>query len=300
MKRYITSAYNKFLCPESGKRINNRQRGKKQMDNKELYQLLGMPEVVKERLLFYENSRIISISDNLFNRLMHRNEWDEAVKDLQELLGEDPDGIKILWELLNLACIYTYPKYLECNISEDIFVDTMKFCTRFLNEHFSYFGSYKFVWAWWFPRQISFNEFRIGALEYEFVDGENREIAIHIPSDADMSIESVLKSMEDFYLFRQTYFPQWDNIQLTCDSWMLMPQLSELLGDGSNIVTFQKLFKIDSIDYDATWYMGWIYPGFELINDSLPEGTTLQRRLKNYLLEGKKFGIAKGHLIYKS
>ncbi len=36
MKRYITSAYNKFLCPESGKRINNRQRGKKQMDNKEL------------------------------------------------------------------------------------------------------------------------------------------------------------------------------------------------------------------------------------------------------------------------
>lgn len=266
------------------------------MDSNEMYELLEIPEVVRVCLRNYGNNRTMTVSDELFGRLIHRNEWDEAVKELQGLLGEDPDGIKVLWELLNLACKFTYPEYLKCNISEDIFVDTMKFCTRFLIEYYTNFNSYKFVWAWWFPRQISLSEFRIGALEYEFIDGENSEIAIHIPSDADLSKKSVKKSMKDFEVFRKTYFPKWENVQMTCDSWMMMPQLIELLGVNSNIVAFQSLFEIDSIDYDATWYMGWIYPGHELVNDSLPEGTTLQRRLKKYLLEGNKFGIAKGHL----
>ncbi|MCM1257748.1 MAG: hypothetical protein NC307_07825 [Roseburia sp.] len=47
---------------------------------------------------------------------------------------------------------------------------------------------------------------------------------------------------------------------------------------------------------EATWYMGWIYPGYEVVDDKLPEKTLLQRKLKKYLLEGKKFGIAKGHV----
>ena len=46
----------------------------------------------------------------------------------------------------------------------------------------------------------------------------------------------------------------------------------------------------------ATWYMGWIFPGYEKIDEHLPEKTLLQRELKKYLLEGNTFGIAKGHL----
>ena len=45
-----------------------------------------------------------------------------------------------------------------------------------------------------------------------------------------------------------------------------------------------------------TWYMGWIFPGIEKVDERLPERTTLQRKMKKYLLDGKKFGIAKGHL----
>ncbi len=50
------------------------------------------------------------------------------------------------------------------------------------------------------------------------------------------------------------------------------------------------------IDREAVWYMGWIYPGYDVVDDKLPEKTLLQRELKKYLLEGKKFGIAKGHM----
>ena len=83
---------------------------------------------------------------------------------------------------------------------------------------------------------------------------------------------------------------------MTCETWMLMPELKELLGDDSNIVLFQNLFETDYIDYEATWYMDWIFPGVNKIDGELRDGTALQRNLKKYLLEGRKFGIAKGHL----
>ena len=37
-----------------------------------------------------------------------------------------------------------------------------------------------------------------------------------------------------------------------------------------------------------------IWGGYEIINNELPENTTLQKELKRYLLDGNKFGLAKG------
>ncbi len=133
-------------------------------------------------------------------------------------------------------------------------------------------------------------------MEYEFIDKDNREIAIHIPSDADLRKESVASSIKAFNIFRNKYYPEWKDISMTCETWMLMPELKELLGDDSNIVLFQNLFETDYIDYEATWYMDWIFPGVNKIDGELRDGTALQRNLKKYLLEGRKFGIAKGHL----
>ena len=137
----------------------------------------------------------------------------------------------------------------------------MKICSRFLNDHFKTFRKYQFSWAWWLPREISLNEFRIGALEYEFVDGEDREIAVHIPSDADFSEASVDHSIRAFREFANKYFPEWNNVKIVCDTWMLMPELKEMLGENSNIISFQERFEIDTIDREATWYMGWLFPG---------------------------------------
>lgn len=266
------------------------------MTQLELFGLLEIPNEVRLELIDYGNKRNTEIPKSIINKILQRREWDRGIKELQEILDDDSDGIKILWELLNIIGNYSYEEYVKREISENIFVATMRFCTRFLNEHYQTFHTYKFVWAWWFPRQISLNEFRIGALEYEFVSGEDNEIAVHIPSDANLQKASVLQSLNEFLEFRKLYFSEWENVKLTCDSWMLMPELKELLGEDSNIVTFQNLFEIDTLNYDATWYMGWIFPGYENVNESLPERTTLQRRMKRHLLDGKRFGIAKGHL----
>lgn len=268
----------------------------KKLDHKHLYELLELPQEVRTLLDEYGAERTQEIPEEIYRALFVREEWEEGVKALQSYLGDDPDGIKILWEQLNILCQYTYGEYVKRGISEDIFVATMKFCTRFLYEHYAVWGTFKYVWAWWFPRQMAVWEFRLGALEYELIDGNEREVAVHIPSDADMSVDSVQASLSAFYSFRETYYPDWRDVKLTCDTWMLMPELQEFLGADSRLVAFQKLFQIDTIDREAVWYMGWIYPGYDVADDRLPEKTLLQRELKKYLLEGKKFGIAKGHI----
>ena len=155
-----------------------------------------------------------------------------------------------------MVCQYTYGEYVSREISEDIFIATMKFCTRFLYEHDNIWGTFKYVWAWWFPRQIMVQEFRVGALEYEFIDGREREVAVHIPSDADMSRDSIQASLAAFYQFRETYYPEWKDVKLTCDTWMLMPEHQAFLGESSRIVGFQKMFEIEQINREETWYMG--------------------------------------------
>lgn len=266
------------------------------MNNKELYRMLELPEEVVNQLNGYEQTRRMQLSEELQNKIVSRSTWEEGIQELKALLDEDSNGIKILWELLHMVCNYSYEQYQIRQIPDEIFVATMKFIPRFLNEHYCIYGDYQFRQAWWFPRQLSVIEFRIGALEYEFVDGVTKEIAVHIPSDADFSKDAVLDSMREFAGFRNKYFPEWKNIPLTCDTWMLAPALEELLDKNSNILSFKNMFEIDETDEDATWFMDWIFPGYETIDEKLPEKTSLQRKAKRYLLSGKKIGVAKGHL----
>lgn len=266
------------------------------LEHSALYEILELPQEVVDSLNAYEAERMTELPDDLYRKLFVREQWEEGVKELQSYLGDDPMGMKILWEQLHIVCQYTYGEYVKRGFSEDIFVATMKFCTRFLYEHHATWGTFKYVWAWWFPRQMTVQEFRIGALEYELVDGQEREIAVHIPSDADMKPDSIQASLSAFNTFRETCFADWKDVKLTCDSWMLVPELRELLGESSRIVAFQRLFEIDQIDREATWFLGWIYPGHDIVDENLPEKTSLQRQLKKYLLAGNKFGIAKGHL----
>ena len=140
------------------------------MNHNDLYQILELPADVVEQLNKYETERTFRLPTELQKRLLSRTDWDEAVKELQGLLEEDTHGFKLLYEMLDLVCTYSYPKYKEIGISDEIFVATMKFITRFLEWHKTYHGEYKFIQGPWFPREMSCIEFRVGALEYEFID----------------------------------------------------------------------------------------------------------------------------------
>ncbi len=265
------------------------------MELTKLYQLLELPKVIIIELKEYENNRKINITSDLKKHLLNRELWKEGVKTLQELIGDDYKGIKILWEMLNLAC-ESYIEYEKKKIPIEIYIETMKFCTRFIKDYKRVYGEYKFVWAWWFPRQLSLQEFRIGCLEYEFIESDKKIISIHIPSDAILKEKKILKSLNDFINFRETFFPTWINTKIYCNSWLLSPVLKELLDKNSNIINFQKFFVIESVDYEKLSALKWVFPGHTEISDNLPENTSLQRKMKKYLLSGKNIGCAKGYL----
>lgn len=131
------------------------------MDNSRLYELLDIPDKVVVLLNEYGENRNKTLPDAIYGKLLVRSEWDRGVKELQAMLENDTEGIHILWEQLNIVSRHTYGEYVRRGISMDIFAATMKFCTRFLREHYVQFGVYKYVWAWWFPRQMSLQEFRM-------------------------------------------------------------------------------------------------------------------------------------------
>ena len=91
------------------------------MELEKLYCLLELPAIVITELNQYENNRKISIDIELKKRLLTRDLWKEGIETLQELIGDDSNGIKLLWELLNLAC-ESYKEYEKKNIPIDIYV----------------------------------------------------------------------------------------------------------------------------------------------------------------------------------
>ena len=264
----------------------------------ELCRLIELPQGVMVQLQECESERKDDIPSDIKEKLFKRETWDKGIEELKTFLGEDPYSMKILWEQLHLTCTYAYEEYIRRCIPLSVFADSFGFVTRFVTSTKDINGKYSYHWAWWLQRQITLQEFRIGSLEYEFVEeGGQRRIEIHIPSDADMKLESLCRSVMDFVEFQKKYFTEWKGVQMVTDTWMIMPELEDFLPADSKILGFKGLFDIDSVDYGQTWYMGWIFPGYEEVNENLPEKTTLQRRLKEHLLSGKKFGIAYGHLV---
>ena len=92
------------------------------MEITELFRLLEIPSEVEKQLIDYGRSRNAPIPNTVINKILKRDEWDAGIKELQALLGDDPDGFKILWELLNMISIYSHGAYVKRNISNDIFL----------------------------------------------------------------------------------------------------------------------------------------------------------------------------------
>jgi hypothetical protein len=254
------------------------------------------PEIIEKVLACHENFKYETVRPFL-DKIYNRQTWEEGVKSLEKSFGEDPSGIKMLTCMLFCA-LHTHEIYEEKEIPDEIFIATMKFFSRFTDEHFSTYGTYSFVWGWWVPRQISANEFRIGELEYETVDENGKKsIHIHIPADAVMKQCKLRESYLDARKFFAKYYTQYADADMFCGSWLLSPALKEVLPEDSNILRFQQSFDVDHVDYESNGFLRWVYKREDIPWEQLPEDTTLQRRMKAYILNSGKIGWANGKLV---
>ena len=75
---------------------------------------------------------------------------------------------------------------------------------------------------------------------------------------------------------------------------MLSPLLNELLEANSNILYFKQLFELQSADTESMAVLDWVFPGETVTLQDLPETTSLQKKMKLFLLNGGKIGWVKG------
>lgn len=225
---------------------------------------------------------------------------DEVKRKLLELEKEsfapDENGFKTLLGMLQEAS-YAYEKYKQLGISDEIFVDTMKCFTRFVEEHKVSYGYYGFDRGFWTGRQLSLLLFRIGELEFEkcIKDGKCM-VDMHIPSDALLTRENCLDSIQKSKAFFEKYDKRFVDVPYTCESWLLSPVLKELLPENARIIQFQNMFQIDHVDKEDQSFMEWVFKRNDIPVEDLPESTSLQRKIKSHLQQGGWIGEAKGIL----
>ena len=250
------------------------------MELLELCKRIGMPEDVTARVCAFP-----AVSDDILALLRTPGRWEEGRAALSGALADDPDGLGTLAGHLQCA-LKTYEIYRERGISPEVFVETMKCFTRFVMEHTESFGHYGFDRDFWTVRQLSAVLFRIGELEYE-VRGDG--IHLHIPSDAVLTRPRLRESWE-------AARAMLGDAQMVCHSWLLSPDLPELLGPDSRILDFQRNFAIHTPEPDDS-FRQWVFKDPGCPDSLLPEDTRLQRRLKAFVLAGHTFHAARGTLI---
>lgn len=154
---------------------------------------------------------------------------------------------------------------------------------------------------------------RLGRLHYEYgarqvhkyddlFEGEVGHIQLHIPpADNGLQDDEVEQSVRMAGEKLEQYFPQLaGKTKVFCvHTWLLSPQLREMLKPNSNIIKFQNRFTITDV-YDGT--ASFLINGFNISAppgsfdyNTLPEDTHLRRQVKQRLLRGEPLQNAWGY-----
>ncbi|QDP97811.1 hypothetical protein FOE78_19560 [Microlunatus elymi] len=155
---------------------------------------------------------------------------------------------------------------------------------------FDAFGLHTYGWmrvAWsgalyWLGR-LQFNLTRWGA-----DDGGDWVISTHIPESGPLTPEAVADSFGRARIFFARHFGDYPTRLFHCNSWLLDPQLVEVLPGTSNMVRFQQLWQLrgegHQADGDAIFFV--FRRRGEVDHESLPQDTTLQREIVAKLADG--------------
>ncbi len=111
-------------------------------------------------------------------------------------------------------------------------------------------------------------------------------ISFHIPTGADFTSQNLDKAFKEGIAAVRKYYPEKNIRCVTCASWLVSPQLWEIMKPTSNIVAFGKRFtplpQVNSADSVFTT----VFPKPVDNYNDLPEETSLQRSMKKLYLDG--------------
>lgn len=122
-------------------------------------------------------------------------------------------------------------------------------------------------------------------------------LEVHIARGGQLSPSACQDSYRKAVDFYSAYFPEYRFVAYTCESWLLDPQLRQLLPPSSNIIEFQKdyyLYPIPSDGNDVYEYVLNIKPADFV---KAPKDTFLRRTVINYIAAGNRIKSSGGFIL---
>lgn len=203
----------------------------------------------------------------------------------------------------------TLEEYKARGYDEDIFYDTMNeihISSRLGLDRHDVYGIPQSPERPWDRLLLDCKIFRFGRLQFEIfeapadaeIDGKKiskgeRCINTHIQGYSPLRDEEC----EAAYELAREFFKKHFGIETCfffCHSWLLHPWLAECLSKSSGIVRFQSRYKIFEVEENAKETVHYVF--FKKFDnpDLYPEDTTLQRLVKQRLIDGSPMGMGHG------
>lgn len=204
------------------------------------------------------------------------------------------------WALLSLE------QYRAKGIPEQIFYDTFHDFALWSAECQRRTGQPGLIEWGWIGHLLRMEIFRVGRLEYQPKALERPVrtercnlapgapiLAVHVPAGEALRREDLAASLQSALPFFRA-LGQEGFAAFHCHSWLLARELPALLAPGSGILQFQSLFTVYDADYKERQAEERVFGQTQKNPSNYPEGTSLQRACKRFLLQGGRIGMGYG------
>ena len=120
-----------------------------------------------------------------------------------------------------------------------------------------------------------------------YIDVTDPVISVHIPPSKDFTPENMEKAYSDCLRILAKSFPEYKPKAFYCHSWLMEPQLRDMMKPTSNILAFQgKYLRFPRIS-DGKAVLIFLFNDPTITNwEDLPENSSLQRAVKEHYLSG--------------
>lgn len=168
---------------------------------------------------------------------------------------------------------------------------------------------------WWLMLHFRGVIYQLGRLQFELqfagkeiaesmraygiaADEKTHVLSIHIPDfmgsmDHDSCSESIRRAAQFFPM----HFPDWPVEYAVCNSWLLDPQLKDILRPTSNIIRFQNRFTIADGSYDSSdSVMQFVFGRHVRDIDTIHPSSSLEKGVISHLRSGKDWHGRQGWL----
>jgi hypothetical protein len=134
------------------------------------------------------------------------------------------------------------------------------------------------------PEKVTLRGYR------EVFRGGDCAISVHIPPQDSFTLEAVKEAFVQALDIFEKYYPEFAYKAFVCHSWMMEKRLKEIMGRETNITRFADAWQpLPLLSQGEGVYSFLFHVPAQTAVDDLPENSSMQRKLKQYLQEGNLF-----------